>query len=150
MQADKKHKFLKELCPHCDTYVSKSTWYRHYSEFYDKSSDTWIRCERNKSANFVFDGNESNSDDVHNADPSLTSSTSDVTGFNFGETDMVCFCCVRGSSFFFEEKAALDVLCCLALFVCLALLLSFFLLHLSIEHAYTCRSWLFLLCLGNT
>lgn len=29
------------FCPHCTPEVPKSTWYRHFKEFYDSSSNTW-------------------------------------------------------------------------------------------------------------
>ena len=28
-------------CPHCKKEVSKSTWYVHYNNFYDKKTDSW-------------------------------------------------------------------------------------------------------------
>ena len=43
----------------------------------------------------------------------------------------------RGGSFFLGKVTALGVLCCFALFVCLTLLASFFLLsHLSFKNMY--------------
>ena len=43
----------------------------------------------------------------------------------------------RGSSFFLGKVTALGVLCCFALFVCLTLLVSFFLpSHLSFKNMY--------------
>ena len=46
-----------------------------------------------------------------------------------------CTCPTRGSSFILGKVTALGVLCCFALFVCLTLLASFFLL---ISHLKTC------------
>ena len=47
----------------------------------------------------------------------------------------------RGSSFFLGKVTALGVLCCFALFVCLTLLASFFLL---ISHLKTCTFTLYI------
>ena len=45
----------------------------------------------------------------------------------------------RGNSFFFGKVTALVVPCCFALFVCLTLLVSFFLpSHLSLKHVHVC------------
>ena len=34
-------KFSNLYCPHCKKEVSKSTWYVHYNNFYDKSTRSW-------------------------------------------------------------------------------------------------------------
>ena len=34
-------KFSKVYCPHCKKDVSKSTYYDHYSKFYNKESRSW-------------------------------------------------------------------------------------------------------------
>ena len=37
----KKRKYSKQYCFHCRNQVSKSTWYRHYNQFYDPVNDKW-------------------------------------------------------------------------------------------------------------
>ena len=57
-----KRKFSKQLCLHCDTYVSKSTWYRHYA--LDQESCTWTLQKKEEGFYFESDsgsGNESTS-----------------------------------------------------------------------------------------
>ena len=56
----KKLKFSKPFCSHCGVYVSKSTFYRHYRDFYDKSTDSWMRdLQSDKSAEFQFSSSSS-------------------------------------------------------------------------------------------
>lgn len=52
----KRRKFAKPFCPHCGLNVSKSTFYRHFNEFYNKSTDTWTKNQPSEgtSAAFVF------------------------------------------------------------------------------------------------
>ena len=38
---EKRRKYSKLHCPHCNKEVSKSSWYNHYDQYYDKSSCTW-------------------------------------------------------------------------------------------------------------
>ena len=40
-QPAKRRKFSTSYCPHCKRSVSKSTWYRHYAEFYNVASGLW-------------------------------------------------------------------------------------------------------------
>ena len=42
-------------CPHCDANISKSTWYRHYNQYYDPTSDRWETATKNLEADFQFD-----------------------------------------------------------------------------------------------
>ena len=59
--SQKKRKFSKPLCPHCGVYVSKSTFYRHYRDFYDKSTGSWVRnLESDKSTEFQFSSGSAN------------------------------------------------------------------------------------------
>ena len=34
----------RNYCEHCESHVSKSTFYRHKSQFYDVSTRTWIKA----------------------------------------------------------------------------------------------------------
>lgn len=34
----------RNYCKHCESHVSKSTFYRHKSQFYDVSTRTWIKA----------------------------------------------------------------------------------------------------------
>ena len=52
--AEKKRRLTKTLCPHCNTYVSKSTWYRHYRECYNTSTDSWVHAPQASVAQFYF------------------------------------------------------------------------------------------------
>ena len=55
----KKHTFSKPFCSHCGVYVSKSTFYRHYRDFY-KSTDSWMRdLQSDNSAEFQFSSSSS-------------------------------------------------------------------------------------------
>lgn len=38
---EKKRKYERGYCPHCDREVSKSTWYLHYSQYFDRVSGEW-------------------------------------------------------------------------------------------------------------
>ena len=40
-----------QFCPHCERRVSKSTWYRHYSMYYNQVTATW---EKISATNFSF------------------------------------------------------------------------------------------------
>jgi uncharacterized CHY-type Zn-finger protein len=41
----KRRNSSKQFCPHCEKKVSTSTWYRHYSQFYDPStSEYFLAC----------------------------------------------------------------------------------------------------------
>ena len=60
----KARKFDDKFCPHCKTMVSKSTYYRHFLEFFDEKSRSW-RTEAIKSPlslplfeEFKFEGEE--------------------------------------------------------------------------------------------
>ena len=41
MEQTTSRKFSNLYCPHCRKEVSKSTWYVHYNDFYDKSTRSW-------------------------------------------------------------------------------------------------------------
>ena len=46
----KKRRLYEKLhCPHCEESVSKSTWYIHYSQFFNPSTGQWekkVKCEK--------------------------------------------------------------------------------------------------------
>lgn len=56
----KVRKFDAIYCPHCKKKVSKSTYYKHYSRFFDKTSKSWQQasCEVLKEADFDFQREE--------------------------------------------------------------------------------------------
>lgn len=56
---EKKRKFSKLICPHCCKRVSKSTWYRHYSEFC--STGVWME-EVSNETDFTFGSSDESSD----------------------------------------------------------------------------------------
>ena len=45
----------KVYCSHCETSISKSAWYLHYSKFYCHSTKKWKKEERPKPQPFNFD-----------------------------------------------------------------------------------------------
>ena len=53
-------KFSDVYCPHCKKEVSKSTWYVHYNNFYDKKTNSWQSGTdlASKVADFDFDSME--------------------------------------------------------------------------------------------
>lgn len=63
----KRRKTTKQYCPHCDKEVSKSTWYRHYSSFYDHSTSSW---EKRKEPDFCFSSSSSDESAEAHADSS--------------------------------------------------------------------------------
>lgn len=42
-------------CPHCDSNIAKSTWYRHYSQYYNPATDAWKTSNKSLEADFQFD-----------------------------------------------------------------------------------------------
>lgn len=58
----KQRKYRKLHCPHCDKSVSKSTWYTHYSEFFDCEENKW-KTDFNKNSDGDFDFGVSDSGD---------------------------------------------------------------------------------------
>ena len=42
------------FCPHCASEVPKATWYRHFNEYYDSSSNTWSTTARHLDSDFDF------------------------------------------------------------------------------------------------
>ena len=54
----KKRKYSKLYCPHCDKEVSKSTWYKHYSRFFNATTNQWIKQYSNNN-DFDFQSAES-------------------------------------------------------------------------------------------
>lgn len=38
----KKRKYSRLYCPHCQDYVSKSTWYSHHCSFFNAFSKQWV------------------------------------------------------------------------------------------------------------
>lgn len=57
MAAVKKRKVSKLFCSHCSRRVSKSTWYRHYSDFYNPGSGRWER-ELEQESDFRFNSSD--------------------------------------------------------------------------------------------
>ena len=49
----KTRKYQAIFC-HCDCNVSKSTWYAHHREFFDKASGIWKKVVIQKRQNFSF------------------------------------------------------------------------------------------------
>ena len=41
MEPLKKRKYSSLHCPHCESMVSKSTWYAHHRQYYDPVSKQW-------------------------------------------------------------------------------------------------------------
>lgn len=64
-----KRKYSKIHCPHCNKEVSKSSWYNHYNQYYDKSSCTWhTEGEYSKTSSFNFgSSSEESGGDYNNA-----------------------------------------------------------------------------------
>lgn len=59
----KKRKSCKLFCSHCSKMVSRSTWYRHYSEFCDQTTGVWEREPGDTgSTDFVFSSSDDESD----------------------------------------------------------------------------------------
>lgn len=46
--------YKKIFCPHCSKDVSKSTWYSHYSLYYDRRSGSWNKSEPTVELDFDF------------------------------------------------------------------------------------------------
>ena len=44
---EKHRRYQKIFCPHCDKEVSKSSWYSHYSQYFDSRSHTWTKSQPN-------------------------------------------------------------------------------------------------------
>ena len=42
--AVRKQRKRRLYCEHCEQYLSKSTYYRHKSKYYDPSNRTWSKC----------------------------------------------------------------------------------------------------------
>ena len=78
--AEKKRRLTKTLCPHCDTYVSKSTWYRHYREFYNTSTDSWVHAHQASVAQFDFASTGNSSGDESAVDNQNTFPDTDEIG----------------------------------------------------------------------
>ena len=77
----------KLFCPHCNTHVPKSTWYRHFSRYYDSSSGTWKTTNARLEADFDF-GSDSDCEEIDNAEASTPDSvpSSDLaTDLNYEE-----------------------------------------------------------------
>ena len=56
----------KLFCPHCNTYVPKSTWYRHYSQYYNLPNNTWRSENAHLEADLDF-GTDSDSEEIDRA-----------------------------------------------------------------------------------
>ena len=57
----------KIYCNHCEKNVSRSTWYRHYSQFYDSLTGQW-RSENERQyadSDFKFSSSDESRDDDH-------------------------------------------------------------------------------------
>ena len=57
------------MCPHCDQYVSKSSYYRHRSAFYDRCSKNWSKTLRTN--------NTSEEDEVSGSESSQSNNAAD-------------------------------------------------------------------------
>ncbi len=72
------------LCPHCDQYLSKSSYYRHKSSFYNKVTKQWLTSS-------ICDGRpaiEVQQDcDMYTDDESTLEQTED-TDIDAGDTDI--------------------------------------------------------------
>lgn len=57
-------KYRKLFCPHCNKSVSKSTWYSHYSEFFDQARNEWHSCghQDRQVDDFNFESSDSECD----------------------------------------------------------------------------------------
>ena len=56
-------KHPKIYCSHCEEYISKSSWYEHYSKFYKPSTKTWGKGKITKPLPFNFNEESVNSDE---------------------------------------------------------------------------------------
>ena len=60
----KKRKYSALYCPHCDSKVSKSTWYEHHRQYYDPVNKKWLNdVRRSADAERDFDFNGSSGED---------------------------------------------------------------------------------------
>lgn len=95
-QPETKRKFSKKHCPHFNSYLSKSTWYCHYHEFYNQSFDLWVHCEHGESLDFVFDDSslDESTNEINECDTYAGTlgepGTSASEDFNFGHCETVC------------------------------------------------------------
>ncbi len=70
-QPNKKIKYSKNYyCPHCKKEVSKSTWYRHYANFFDSTTESWEKSKPSESADFNFSTDSSDEEGTH--DPEVS------------------------------------------------------------------------------
>lgn len=62
----KTRKYEAIFCPHCDRNVSKSTWYAHHRDFFDKASGVWkkVTIQRRRNFSFAEEEHDSSSDEV--------------------------------------------------------------------------------------
>ena len=82
----KRRKFNKLYCQHCEQEVSKSTWYVHHGQFYDKVRKTWRKdpgLTSTPEQDFHF-GSSDETDDIDEecditTDPPATTTSEEVT-----------------------------------------------------------------------
>ena len=65
-----KRSFNRLFCVHCDKEVSKSTYYLHYSKFYNKSTCVWKKQRLTDRPDFNFSDTESSDVSEDEGDPS--------------------------------------------------------------------------------
>lgn len=70
-------------CPHCDLNIAKSTWYHHYSQYYNPATDVWKTANKSLESDFQFD---TSSDE---GDENIVLPTENFTDFNDDTTEMV-------------------------------------------------------------
>lgn len=61
----KRRKYALWHCPHCRKNVSKSTWYRHYAEFYNAETESWKEEDINPDSDFNFSESSDNDEVVY-------------------------------------------------------------------------------------
>ena len=73
----KKRKYEREFCPHCNKEVSKSTWYLHYNQFFNQATGLWKR--------------DTGGDEIRHIHPSFKFSPSSTESSDDNSVDEFCF-----------------------------------------------------------
>lgn len=84
MEEKKQRSYKSIYCPLCEKEVSKSTWYSHYSQFFDSRSKVWSKAAESSS-----------------------SASSCLNDFDFGGSDDESSCTIEhndGESVVFDEE----------------------------------------------
>ena len=90
----KKRKYIKQFYPHCSCNVSKSTWYEHYSKYFNTSSNQWeksagsgsqfnfnLACDQELTTNTTNRTSEGNYDEqIHDTSGFMISDIEGETG----------------------------------------------------------------------